>query len=383
MSDNNEATAGLPMFTGAPMHGYFCQMADLGPSVTMPPSSSPVDWEDGEPFELPATYEFAGEQRSVEDFFTETDTAALLVLQDGKVRHERYALTGGRDVAWLSMSVAKSFISALVGIALGDGSIRSLDDAMSDYFDVAPGSAYDGVPIRDVLQMSSGARWNEDYNDPESDIFRLSAALGGVGTFDEFVATAAPENKAGTVCRYNSTDTQALTSLVVNATGRSIPDYMHDKLLDPLGTTRSSHWMIDGAGRVAGAFGLNMTARDFAKLGELYRNHGQWNGKQLISADYVAESVNSTATHTELGEVWLSDHHIDLGYGYQWWLPSTDPDEFTAIGVYNQLIYVHPPTASVIVKLSANRAYGTSTGEHTNRDVENTAFLRGIARHLA
>ncbi|SVE63797.1 uncharacterized protein METZ01_LOCUS516651, partial [marine metagenome] len=197
MSDENEATSGLPMFTGAPMHDYFCQMADLGPSVTMSPSTTPMEWGDGEPFDLPATYEFHGEQRSVEDFFTETDTAALLVLQDGTVRHERYGLTGGRDTPWLSMSVAKSFISALVGIALDGGSIRSLDDAMSDYFEVAPGSAYDGVPIRDVLQMSSGARWNEDYNDPESDIFRLSSCLAGIGTFDDFVATAAPENKPG------------------------------------------------------------------------------------------------------------------------------------------------------------------------------------------
>ncbi len=231
--------------------------------------------------------------------------------------------------------------------------------------------------------MSSGARWNENYNDPESDIFRLSSCLAGIGTFDDFVATATSENEPGTVCRYNSTDTQALTSLLVNATGRSVADYMHERLVQPLGVTGPSHWLTDGTGRVCGAFGLNMTARDFAKLGELYRNQGQWNGQQLVPADYVASSVTASAAHTELGEVWLSDHHIDLGYGYQWWLPSIDQGEFAAIGVYNQLIYVHPPTNSVIVKLSANRAYGTSTEERTNRDVENTAFLRGIARHLA
>ena len=383
MSEDSEATGGLPLFTGVPVHDFFCRMAELVPTVAMPPSTEPQDWKDGEPFDLPDTYEFNGKNCSVEDFFIDTDTAALLVLQEGRVRLERYALTGGRDVPWLSMSVAKSFISALVGIALTDDLIRSLDDPMSDYFDVATGSAYDGVPIRDVLQMSSGARWHEDYNDPDSDIFRLSAALSGVGTFDDFVATAVAESGPGTVCRYNSTDTQALTSLLVNATGRTIPDYMHENLLEPLGVVAPSQWLIDGTGRVAGAFGLNMTARDFAKLGELYRNAGHWNGQQLVPTDYVQASIQPNGSHTEFGQPWLGDHQLDLGYGYQWWLPSIDIGEFAAMGVYNQMIYVHPLTASVVVKLSANRAYGTSNEEITNRDVEHTAFIKGIVKCLA
>lgn len=381
--DPGSSPAMIPMFSGEPMHPWFCQLAALSPSTPMAASSIPFDWENGVPVALPATYEFDGTDRSVEEFLLSTDTAALLILQNGRVRYESYELTGGRDVPWISMSVAKSFVSALVGIALSEGLIRSLDDPISDYINAAPGSAYDGVAIRNVLQMSSGARWDEDYSNPESDIFRLSSAFYGIGTFDDFIANAVRDSPAGTVCRYNSADTQALATLLVQATNRSVSAYMSEKLIEPLGMTSPSAWLVDGTGREAAYFGLNMTARDFAKLGELYRCGGVWQGRQIVPADYVEGSLNVTSPHTSPGQVWVSDHQWDLGYGFQWWLPQVDPGEFSAIGIYNQLVYVHPPTGSVIVKLSANRTYGLSTDETTNRDLENVAFLRAIARSLS
>ena len=167
------------------------------------------------------------------------------------------------------------------------------------------------------------------------------------------------------------------------ATNRSVSAYMSEKLIEPLGMTSPSAWLVDGTGREAAYFGLNMTARDFAKLGELYRCGGVWQGRQIVPADYVEGSLNVTSPHTSPGQVWVSDHQWDLGYGFQWWLPQVDPGEFSAIGIYNQLVYVHPPTGSVIVKLSANRTYGLSTDETTNRDLENVAFLRAIARSLS
>ena len=385
MTDTHKQDApppAVPMFSGQPMYDYFCRMAELGPSVSMAPSSTPLDWHDGASMTLPDSYEFAGGSRQVEEFLIDTDTAALLVLQDGKLRFERYAHTGGRDVPWISMSAAKSFVSALVGIAAAQGMIGDLDEPISRYIDVKPGSAYDGVAIRDVLQMSSGARWDEDYSNPESDIFRLSAAFFGVGTFDDFIATAVRESAPGSVCRYNSADTQALATLLVRATGRSLADYMQAELIEPLGMTAPSHWLVDGAGREAAYFGLNMTARDFAKLGELYRCGGAWQGQQLVPASFVADSVAVSAAHTSPGRVWVSDHEWDLGYGYQWWLPEVDSGEFSAIGIYNQLVYVHRPSRAVIVKLSANRSYGLSTEEATNRDLENVVCLRSIARSL-
>src|SRR5439155_8431469 len=238
----------LGLFSGAPQHENFSRLKDLAPTRAMHASTSPFAFPEGETVALPATYEYEGATKPTEDFFADTDTAALLVLKDGVVRHERYALTGGRDAHWISWSVAKSFVSALVGIAVAEAHIRSIDDPISDYVPVEPGSAYDGTSIRDVLQMSSGARWNEDYADPDSDIHRLGAAMTGASTLDAFVAHMVPEHQPGTVCRYNSADTQALGALLVHATQRSLADYMQEKLVEPLGMSAPGYWMLDSAG---------------------------------------------------------------------------------------------------------------------------------------
>jgi CubicO group peptidase (beta-lactamase class C family) len=305
----------------------------------------------------------------------------MLVLREGEIRHERYALTGGSEVKWLSMSVAKSFVSALVGIAVEEGLIASIEDPLSAYVPVEPGSAYDGVSIRNVLQMSSGARWNEDYSDPTADIFRLGAAMAGVGgSLDDFVATMARESEPGTVCRYNSGDTQALGALLIRATGRSVAEYMQDKLCEPLGMTSPSAWLIDPAGIEVAFAGLLMTARDFAKLGELFRNGGNWRGQQVVPADWVRASISFDAPHLAPGRPIAGDHHLKIGYGYQWWLPDGNRGEFSAIGVYNQFVYVDPTSRCTIVKLSANRQYGTTPDENTNREMETVAFLRSVAR---
>ena len=157
---------------------------------------------------------------------------------------------------------------------------------------------------------------------------------------------------------------------------------MRERLVEPLGFESDSYWLIDGTGMEMAFAGLNVTARDFAKLGELYRNHGQWHGQQVVPEAWARASVQADAPHLEPGRPILADHALDLGYGYQWWLPNGDRGEFTAIGIYNQLVYVDPSRDVTIVKLSANPAYGTSMDEETNREMENIAFLRAIAAGL-
>ncbi|GAA0253033.1 serine hydrolase [Cryptosporangium japonicum] len=371
------------LFTGVPQHENFCRMNDFVPTRDLAPSSAPYAWPQGDPVGLPDTFEYRGRARSTEGFLAETDTAALLVLVDGAVRHESYWLTGGPGVPWLSMSVAKSFVSALVGIALAEGHIAGVDEPISTYVPVAPGSAYDGVAIRDVLRMSSGARWNEDYADPGSDVFRLNAALAGFGTLDEFVATMARQARPGTICRYNSGETQVLGALIAHATGRSLSGYMTEKLVEPLGFESPGYWLADSAGTEVAYGGLNLTARDYARLGELYRLGGRWRGTQLVPADWVHDSTVVGAPHLAPWQPVVGGERVNLGYGYQWWLPEGNRGEFSAIGVYNQFVYVDPPSRATIVKLSANRAYGTSAGEETNREDETVAFLRGVSRYAA
>ena len=373
----------LGLFTGVEQHENFSRIDELVSSRAMAPSSNPRPWPGGNDVALLESFEFEGAQSDTAQFLAETDTAALLVLKDGTMRHESYSLTGGPDVRWISMSVAKSFTSALVGIALQEGLIGSIEEPISSYVSVEPGSAYDGVTIRSVLQMSSGARWHEDYSDPESDIVRLGEASAGAGGgLDAFVATMSCDVPPDTLCRYNSADTQALTALLRSATGQSLAAFMQSRLVEPLGFTNPGAWLVDPQGVELGFGGLALTARDYARIGELYRNGGRVDSQQVVAAEWVAASITASAPHLQSGRVLVGGHTTFEGYGYQWWLPPGDRGEFEAVGVYNQFVYVDPTSGVTIVKLSANRTYGMTEDEPENREEETTAFLRAVARQF-
>ena len=379
---NTKPNESLNLYHGEPQHEVFCRMKELLATSEMKPSANPFQFPDGKQVDLPANYEFENVTQSSDAFIKSTDTSALLVLKDGKIRFEQYWLTGGRDVQWISWSVAKSFLATLVGIAVEEGYIESIDVPITRYVDSLNGSAYEGVSIKNVLQMSSGARWNEDYSDAKSDIHRLGAVMAGDSSLATFVASIVNETEPGTVCQYNSADTQALGMLVVEATGRSISSYMQEKICEPLGMESAGHWLVDNVDMEMVLGGLNLTARDFAKIGELYRNKGQWNGVQVVPKDWVESSVKPDSAHLQAGKVIVGGHILPLGYGYQWWVPEGDRGEFSAIGVYNQFVYVDPSRDVVIVKLSANRRYGTTTNEAENQEMETIEFLRAIAKSL-
>ncbi len=371
--------ASLNLYSGQPQHENFSRMKDLFPVGTLDPARSPHPFPTGNAIDLPDAFEFEGMTRPTKDFIGATDTSAILVLKKGEILFEKYALTGGPEVQWISWSVAKSFVSALVGIAVDEGLIADIEDPIDGYVPNLTGSAYGGVRIKDVLQMSSGARWNEDYSDPDSDINRFAAAITGGMGLDDFVAGMVRATEPGSLCQYNSADTQALGLLLVHSTGRSVTQYMQEKLYEPMGMESPGYWLLDSKGLEMAFGGLNMTARDFAKMGELFRNGGNWKGKQLVPEAWVKASIRPDAPHLQKGRVLVGGHVLPLGYGYQWWVPEGDRGEFSAIGVYNQFIYVDPTRGVVIVKLSANRAYGTSTDEATNREMETIAFLRDVA----
>lgn len=365
------------LFSGAEQYENFNRLDQIFPSTTMPAAAEPHVFASATMITLPETYSFGGSDKSLQAFLTETDTSALLVLKDGEIIFEDYYLTGGQDVTWLSMSVAKSFISALVGIALDEGKLTSIEDPITQYVPELIGSAYDGVKIRDILQMSSGARWNEDYSDPDSDINRFGRIFALGGSMNEFAATLTREFDPGTVNRYNSTDTQALGMLLTNTTGQSITAYMTEKLWHPMGAESEAHWLTDAEGMEMAFGGLNATARDYAKIGELYRNGGQFNGRRIVPADWASASVTATLPHL-LPRQGQPDSVFGFGYGYQWWLPTSERGEFSAIGVYNQFVYVDPVAKMTIVKLSANSDYGTSNDESSYREVETFAIFRTI-----
>lgn len=368
---------GLTLFSGAEQYESFNRLDEFFPVSTMTAAPNVTHFGEGQLISLPQSFRYGGKSVNVDQFLKDTDTSALLVIHNGEVRFEDYWLTGGRKVNWLSMSVSKSFIATGIGIAVDRGLI-DIQLPITHYVPSLAGSAYDGVRIKDVLQMSSGAAWDEDYSDPESDVMRLGMIMSVGGSLDEFVATLKPEVAPGTLNHYNSADTQALAMLLSRSTGQSVTEYITQNVWHPLGMESDAYWLVDDDNVEMAFGGLNATARDYAKLGELYRLKGQWQGKQIVSADWVAAATKADAPHLQPGV----DPDYPLGYGYQWWLPETSEGEFSAIGVYNQFIYVNPARDLVVVKLSAFSDYALTADESSYREIETIEFFREIAKSL-
>ena len=364
------------LFSGSDQYQKFNRVYELFPTSNLVTSKNPSSFESESLIDLPNSFVYESRSVDVNEYLDRTDVSALLLLKDGKMRYENYWLTGGREVKWISMSVGKSFVSALIGIALDQGHIESIHDPVTIYMPQLKGSAYDGVSIKDILQMSSGASWNEDYGDPNSDINRSVRIFALGGSLDEFAASLTNENEPGTFNRYNSTDTQVLGMLLRETTGTSVTDFMQEMLWDPIGAEDDAYWLLDSENMEVAYGGLNATARDYAKLGELYRLRGRMHKKQIIPEKWVDESVRPDAPHLMPGENSMSDY--PLGYGYQWWIPDESGD-YMAIGVYNQFIYVSPKNNSVVVQLAANKIYGVDAFETTVSEFESIAFLRTLA----
>ncbi len=370
----------LSMFSGAEMVEPFRSMADFFPHHRVARGPEASELKRGQPIELPENYEYDGETRSTAAFLEETDTTGLLVVKDDEIVFEEWWRGNDETSRTISWSVGKSVVSALVGIAIHEGHIESVDDPISRYVPELEGSAYDGVRIKDVLQMSSGARWNEDYSDLGSDVNRMGRILAIGGSMDAVVTSLEREFEPGTFNRYNSADTQALGMLVVRTTGRSLSDYLGQKIWRPIGMESDAYWLTDDEGMEL-AFGtLNAVIRDYARFGLLYLHGGNWRGKQIVPSGWVGDSLRADAPHLKPGENPHSD--FPLGYGYQWWLMDGREGEFSAIGVYNQFIYVNPRRNLVIVKTSANSDYGLSDGEESYRELESIELFRAIGRSL-
>ena len=362
-------------FSGAEQYDHFHRLEEVFPSNRITASPEPFTFPQGSSIELPESFRFADVELNTREFLEFTDTSALIVVKDGEIRFQDYWLTGGPDVTWMSFSTGKSFVSALLGIALEEGKFESIEEPITNYVPELVGSAYDSVRIKDVLQMSSGARWNEDYSDPESDIVRFAYVFGSGASMDEFTASLVREREPGTYNYYNSSDTQALGMLLSRVTGQTLSAYAEEKLWHPLGMERDAYWLTDDDGVEMAAGGLQVVARDYAKFGQLYLQGGMWDGEQIVPAEWVTDSLTMDAPHLQPG---ASDPEFPVGYGYQWWIPEGDRGEFAAIGIYNQFIYVDPTLDLVIVKLSAFSGYAASDSPDAWQELETIEFFRAI-----
>jgi len=363
----------------------FRTMPDHWPARVVHHSGAPSELT-AAPVALPRTFFYRGAERDLDEFLERRATTGLLVSSHDRVTAERYFLGNTAQTRSISWSVCKSFVSALVGIAIGEGKIRSIDDPVTDYARQLHGSGYDGVHIKDVLQMSSGIRFREDYGDITSDINRMGIDLALGTPLGRFVASLTNERPPGTYNRYVSMDTQVIGMVLTAATGTNLSNYLEEKIWSRIGAESDAYWLVDGEGMEWAFGGLNVTLRDYARFGRLYLRGGDWNGQRLVPAQWVHASVTPDAPHLMPGKNPASDSRF--GYGYQWWIPEAagaegtgkPSSEFLAIGVYGQYIYVSPDDALVIVKTSADRDFQTDDYES---DFETLAAFRAIALSLA
>jgi len=325
--------------------------------------------------DLPEDYMYLGEKHNVNDFIKRTNTTGLIVIQDDKITYEEYFNGYKESDRMITWSVSKSIISSLIGIAIEEGYINDVYDYVTDYVPSLLKSGYREVTIKDVLQMSSGIRFNEDYFDNNSDVNQMGARSLGLGkSLEDLLISLTRERTPGTYNRYVSSDTQVLGMVLREATGVDIATYTQEKLWKPAGMEFDAHWLTDSAGVESAFGGFNASLRDLARFGLLYLNKGFMMGNQIIPKKWITDSITPDAPHLLPGEnpnsSWI------LGYGYQWWIPEGIENDFLGMGIYGQAIYINPKRNTVIVKTSAYKDYDTDGYE---MELESIEFFRQLA----
>ena len=324
---------------------YFHNTSDLFDTRQVP-RSGPVWQLPRQDRDIAISYNWQGKSYGLDAFTDRTFTNALIVIKDGKIVTERYFNRTDASTHFMSWSMAKSFTSTMVGVALADGRIASLDDPITKYLPELKGGGFDGATIKQILEMKSGVDYEERYDFDHPGIAAVNhenALVRNTVRFADAAIDIKRKAPPGQVFEYKTIDTAVLGWLVERVAQRPIAYYMAEKLWEPLGAEANGFFIMDGppgAGREFTGAGFNAVARDYARFGQMILDKGKANGRQILSADWVAQATKPAGPEGPMG-----------GYGYQWWTMS-DSNAFYALGLEGQFIYVDPDTRTVVVKLS-------------------------------
>jgi CubicO group peptidase (beta-lactamase class C family) len=360
----------VPFLVGS--HSHLDEIFE-GRLVRRGPTVSPLARAPAEP-EL--RYTFQGETRSLDDYLARHPATGLIVARQDTILVERYQYGRNDRHRFASWSMAKTVTAMLIGIALADGRIRSIDDPAATYVPGLAGTEYGRTSLRDLLQMSSGVRFLEEYSGVD-DVSRLAADTfiklgpGGVAAVKPFNERAVP---AGTKFSYASVETQVLGLVLRNAVGQPVADYLSEKIWQPMGAEADASWLIDAAGQESTYCCLNAVLRDYARLGLLLAHDGQWRGRPIIPAAWIrdATTVRPDQDHLRPGTATPF-----FGYGYQVWIFPGERRMFALLGVRGQTTYVDPASGLVMVH-TAVRKQPVDPGV-----VELGALWRSLVRELA
>ena len=278
----------------------------------------------------------------IDAYMNSQRSAAIVILHDDKLVYEKYGLGFGPEGKWTSFSVAKSLTSTMVGAAVKDGHIKSLDDKVTDYIAGLKGSAYDDVTVRQLLTMTSGVRWNEDYTDPKSDValFNEHKALEGEDATVSYMKTLPREAPAGTKWVYKTGETNLIGVLVSEATGKTLAEYLSEKVWKPYGMEQDATWLLGATGHEISGCCIQAATRDYARFGQFILEGGVAGGEQVVPDGWLDMA---TTKQTGIG--------MDgRGYGFQWW--TNDDRSFAAQGIFGQGIFIDPARKLVIASNS-------------------------------
>lgn len=322
-------------------------------------------------------FESGGTAFDLYDYVSRNRVAALLILKDGEVALEQYEFDLGRTSRWMSMSMAKSVSSTLVGVAIAEGAIGSVDDPLTEYLSELEGSAYEGVSVRHLLQMTSGVQWDETPTDPKSDRRRMLDLQieQRPGVILRYLAGLPRVAAPGSVWNYSTGETHVMGALLKAATGQYVADYLSTKMWSRLGMEADATWWLESPGglEIAGS-GLSATLRDYGRFGLCVMAGGVVDGERILPEMWIEDAGSPQQVG---GEV--------VDYGYMWW-PVRRPDgnwdgALLAAGLFGQYLYIHPKERVVCVVWSA-RSKPTGANVIEDRDFFNAviAHFRGSAR---
>lgn len=319
--------------------------------------------------ELPDAFSFNGEEISVQDFIEDTETTALLAIRDDVILYEQYFRGGDEDTLFSSNSMGKSFVSALMGIAVSKGYVESVDDPIGKYIPEFAGTELESIPIKACLRMASGIDFDEDE---DMSGFSMRTLMGRPAM--EVIAGYGVQEEPFTYRRYQSINTEILGEVITNAAGKSLAEFMEEELWRKLDTGHDAYWTLSN-GRELAMGGLSVSLRDYARFARLYLHRGNYNGEQILPEEWVEDTMDISAEYSMPGA--NLDAYNAIGYGYQWWLPEGDEGEFMAIGVYGQWIYVNPARQVIIVKAGADPNF-----MEKGYELRHVEFFRALAEDM-
>ncbi|RBP53187.1 serine hydrolase domain-containing protein [Arenicella xantha] len=318
----------------------FAMMDKIAPTRVISAGPTPSTLALGTP--LAVQWKVGDQAFDTDRYMQEQNSVGVIILQGGKIRFEEYRDGHSAEQRWTSFSVAKSLTSSLVGAALKDGDIASIDDPVTRYIPELIGSGYDGVSVEQLLTMRSGVAWTENYADPESDVVKFGdqPSVDGVDPTVLYMKELVRDAEPGTRWQYNTGETNLIGVLVSKATGKTLSDYLSEKVWKPYGMSSDAYWVLNAGGSEIAGCCLSATLRDYARVGLFALGDGKVDGESVVSDGWFQQAGHKQADIGQPG----------FGYGYQWW--TYDDGSYAAQGIFGQGIFIDPKRDLVIASHS-------------------------------